>query len=171
MKKLLFLATLAAALLCSCGKEDGPKNFVTFNKDTADITVGPCGYAKENHHVGGPGYHFDSDFVLKGVSSHIFLNISASCKGKKVNLGKFDSSVAYNFEINSSSEDGYPYDIHQYNDKSDSEIGHSSLGTWFKSGTMELKDDGKVLSLDVDATRQDGRAFKMNITTDSKNFE
>lgn len=51
------------------------------------------------------------------------------------------------------------------------EIGHSSVGTWFKSGTMELKDDGKTLIFDVTGTLQDGRAFTMNITTDSKKFE
>lgn len=172
MKKLLFFATLAAALLCSCNKEGGQKNFISYGSESADIHVGPCGNMEENHHVGGPGYHFDSDFVLKGIGSHIFLNLSSTCKGKKVNLGKYNSDVAFNFEINSSAEDGYPYDIHHYNTEySDGEISHSSVGTWFKSGTMELKDDGKVLSLDVDATLQDGRAFKMNITTDSKKFE
>ena len=172
MKKLLFLATLAAALLCGCNKENEQKNYITFGSETADINVGPCGYIEEDHQVGGPGYHFDSDFLLNGVDCHIFLHISASCKGKKVNLGKYNSNVAFDFEINSSYEANYPYDVHHYNTEySGGEVGHSSVGTWFKSGTMELKDDGKVLSLDVDATLQDGRAFKMNITTDSKKFE
>lgn len=172
MKKLFFLVTLAAALLCGCNKDNGEKNFITYGNDTADINVGPCGYIAEDHQVGGPGYHFDSDFILKGVSGHLFLHISASCKGKKVDLGKYNSNVAFDFEINSDYEHDYVYDIHHYNTEySGGEVGHSSVGTWFKSGTMELKDDGKVLSLDVDATLQDGRAFKMNITTDSKKFE
>jgi hypothetical protein len=172
MKKLLFLATIATALLCSCNKENSQKNYIVYGSETADINVGPCGYIAEDHQVGGPGYHFDSDFLLGGVDCHIFLHISASCKGKKVDIGKYNSDVAFDFEINSSSESGYKYDVHHYNTEySGGEIGHSSVGTWFKSGTMELKDDGKVLSLDVDATLYDGRAFKMNITTESKKFE
>ena len=45
-------------------------------------------------------------------------------------------------------------------------MGHSSVGTWFKTGTMELKDDGTTLSLDVNATLQDGRTFKMNVRSE-----
>ena len=76
------------------------------------------------------------------------------------------------FEINSSSEDGYPYDIHHYNESNyATEISHSSVGTWFKSGTMELKDDGKTLSLDVDGVTADDRKFKCNITAKSQKFE
>lgn len=171
--KRLFLLLSIALLAVACEKDNGgEKNFISFGSDKTEINVGPCGYISEDHQVGGPGYHFDSDFTLKGVSSHIFLHISASCKGKKVDLSKFVSGVAYSFDINSSYEDGYPYDIHQYcTEYSGGEVGHSSAGTWFKSGTMELKDDGKTLSLDVNATLQDGRSFKMNITTESKNFE
>ena len=174
MKRLFILLSIAL-LAVACNKENGEnseKNFISFGSEKTAINVGPCGYISEDHQVGGPGYHFDSDFTFKNSESHIFLHISASCKGKKVDLSKTDSSFAYSFDINSSYEDGYPYDIHQYfTEYSGGEIGHSSAGTWFKSGTMELKDDGKTLSLDVNGTLQDGRSFKMNITTDSKKFE
>ena len=169
---LAVLAMSAMFLFCACNKDNADANKISFAKESADITVGPCGYIAEDHHVGGPGYHFDADFTINGVYSHIFLHISAKLKGKKVDLGKAQSEIPYSFEINSSYESGYPYDIHQYCDPSSGgEIGHSSVGTWFKSGTMSLKDDGKTLILDVDGTLQDGRAFKMNITTESKNFE
>lgn len=164
---------VAALLFTGCKKDNVDVNKISFDNETADLTIGPCGSIEEDHHLGGgAGYHFDCDFNLQGVSSHIFLHISAANKGKKVDLGKFQSEVPYTFEINSSSESGYRYDIHQYCTGSDGgEIGHSSAGTWFKSGTMELKDDGKTLVLNVNGTLQDNRAFKLNITTESKKFE
>lgn len=172
MKRVLILLAAAAMVFVGCKKENIDENKIVFGDETADITVGPCGSMAENHHVGGPGYHFDCDATIKGVSCHFFLNLSATCKGKKVNVGSYDSGVNYTFEINSSSEEGYPYDVHHYNDSNYAkEISHSSVGTWFKSGTMELKDDGKTLSLDVDAVTFDGRKFKLNITTKSQKFE
>ena len=39
MKKLLFLATLAAAILCSCNKEDGQKNYIVYGSEM--ITAKP----------------------------------------------------------------------------------------------------------------------------------
>lgn len=173
--KRLFIFLSIAFLAVACSKDNGEntgKNFISFGNDKTQIAVGPCGFLSEDHQTGGPGYHFDSDFTLNGISSHIFLHISASCKGKKADLSKFVSGIAYTFDINSSYEAGYPYDIHQYcTEFSGGEIGHSPAGTWFKSGTMELKDDGKILSLDVNGTLQDGRSFMMNITTESKKFE
>jgi len=172
MKKILLILAAAAFVLAGCKKEDTvEKNFVEFGSEKASITVGPCGYT-EMGHLGVPGYHFDVDANIKLIACHFFLNISATCKDKKVNMGKYDSSVKYTFEINSSYEDGYPFDVHHYNDDDYAkEISHSSVGTWFKSGTMELKDDGKTLSLDVDAVTMDGRNFKLNITTKSQKFE
>ena len=179
MKKLRFIAALCAIGLffASCGKEDnegnGAKNYITYGNETSSINVGPCGFVNELHMLDNmPGYHFDADFTFGEVNSHIFLNISSACKDKKVDLSRSDVSTPYTFEINSSAEAGYPYDIHQYcNSYYPDEVGHSSVGTWFKTGTMELKDDGTTLSLDVDATLQDGRTFKMNITTQSTIFE
>lgn len=169
---LAILAIGAMFLFSGCDKDNPDANKITFANETADLTVGPCGYIEEDHQVDGPGYHFDCDFTLNDIQSHIFIHVSAALKGKKVNLDKYQSQVPYSFEINSSYEAGYPYDVHQYcTEYSGGEIGHSSVGTWFKSGTMELKDDGKTLIFDVTGTLQDGRAFTMNITTDSKKFE
>ena len=180
MKKYYFLLVAALAVFAvACDNDEKTddskqKNFITYGSETANINVGPCGSMSENHVLGQgvEGYHFDSDFTIKDIESHIFLNIAAACKGKKVNLATFNENFPYSFEINSSAEANYPYDIHQYcTEYGGGELAHSSVGTWFKSGTMELKDDGKTLSLDVDATLQDGRAFKMNITTASVKFE
>ena len=170
--KTILAVCLAALLFAGCTKDNPNANKIGFGKETAAVTVGPCGYIPEDHQVGGPGYHFDSDFNLSGVDSHIFLHIAAALNGKKVDLGKYQSGIPYTFDINSSYESGYAYDIHQYcTEYSGGELGHSSAGTWFKSGTMELKDDGKTLILNVSGTLQDGRSFSLNITTDSKNFE
>lgn len=168
MKKVLFVLAAALFVFAGCQKDNLEKNKVTFGNVSADINIGACGYTDSGHL--GAGYHLDVDADLNGVNSHFFLNFNNNCKGKKINLGKYDGSVTYHFEINSSSE-GYPYDIHHYNDSDmASEISHSSVGTWFKSGTMELKDDGKEITLNVDAVTQDGRNFKLNITAKSQKF-
>ena len=172
MKKVLLMLS-AIVLFAACNKDEtGEKNKITFGNETADIVVNACGYLAENHFIGVAGYHFDADFTLNGDNCHIFTNVSATGKGKKTDLGKEQTEVGYSFEINSSSEKGYPYDIHAYcYEYSGGKLEHSSVGTWFKSGTLELKDDGKTLILNVKGTLADGRAFSMNITTESKKFE
>ena len=87
MKRLFIVLSIALlAVACNKDNENSEKNFISFGSDKTEINVGPCGFISEDHQVGGPGYHFDSDFTLKDVYSHIFLHISASCKGKKVDL-------------------------------------------------------------------------------------
>lgn len=165
--KRLFITLSIALLAIACDKEENTeKNFVSFGSEKTEVSIGACGYAEQSK-IGGPGYAFHGYFTLKGQECTAFLDFSAACKGKKINLAKADSTIPYRFEINSPA-DKYLYDIHHYNE---GEISHSSSGTWFKSGTLQVKDDGKTLSLDVNATLQDGRSFKMNITSESKKFE
>ena len=165
MKRIATLLCLAAFMAVSCTKEEPVTNSVTFGNATVDANCNYCVYMESNHHLGGaPGYHVDIDFTVENIPCHAFLNISSACKGKKVDLGKYNASTPFDFEINSTSESGYKYDIHHYNAKDAGEIGHSTAGTWFKSGTMELKDDGTTLTLKVDAKTQDGRTFKMNVS-------
>ena len=164
MKKLLILAgiCLAGILMAGCTKEEIKENKLTIGNYSSPVTVGVMLSSEMNHHVGGPGYHLDMDATLNGVSCPLFINASASCKGKKVNLGKFDSGVNYHFEINSDASAGYPFDVHQYNEPGmGSEIEHSSAGTWFKSGTMEINDDGKNISIKAEGALQDGRNFSL----------
>ena len=168
----LLMVCAAALLFAGCTKDNTETNQITFGKETTAINVGPCGLIQENHQVGGPGYHFDCDFTLQGIECHIFIHVSAALNGKKADLGSTKDHVAYSFEINSSYESHYLYDVHQYcTEYSGWDISHSSAGTWFKSGTMDLKDDGKKLVFNVNGTLEDGREFKMNITTESKKFE
>ena len=166
MKKALILLAAAAFLFASCTKDNAEKNKITFGNNTADVTIGYCAKMAMSHQVGGPGYGIDADFLINGEACHIFFHIGASAKDKKVDLGKYEAAYAYLLEINSSYESGYPFDIHQYNTEySGGEIGHSSAGTWFKSGTMELKDNGKELILNINGVLQDNRNFKLNITS------
>ena len=163
MKKLLLALAAAAFIFSGCEGDDNggsaQKNTVTFGDSTVELSVNVTAFTQESH-VGGPGYHIDADASF----GHFFLNFSESCKNKKINVGSFDQSVVYTFECNSPSENDYPFDIHHYNEGG--KIDHSSVGTWFKSGTLELKDDGKSIVLDVNAVCQDGRKFIMNITGD-----
>ena len=88
MKKVLLLIAAAAMLFASCVKENTEKNKISFGKETADLNVGFIGKSGMNHQIGGPGYHFDADFMLGGVNCHIFITVSAALKDKKVDLGK-----------------------------------------------------------------------------------
>lgn len=175
MKKYLIIISicLAGLLMASCNKEKPVENKVTFGDYTENVQVGIVGYSDMVHHVNGAGYHLDLDATINGVSCHFFISLSSSCKGKTIDLGKYDSGVVYHFEINSSAEDGYPFDIHHYNDKNftDGAIGHSSVGTWFKSGKMTLKDDGKTITFHTSGTTQDGRKFQLDVASESKKFE
>lgn len=169
MKRLFIILSIALlAIACNKEEENTEKNFISFGNEKTEVTMGACGYAEQTK-IGGPGYAFHGYFTLNNQSCTAFLDFSAACKGKKIDLAKADSNTPYRFEINSPYEASYPYDIHQYNEQG--EITHSTCGAWFKSGTLQVKDDGKTLSLDVNATLQDGRSFKMNITSESKTFE
>ena len=64
MKKLFFLATLAAALLCGCNKDDASKNSITMEGKTyTDMDVY---YRIENQHMFFLLIDIHSDIEIQG---------------------------------------------------------------------------------------------------------
>lgn len=166
MKKLLFLATLAAALLCSCTKDNPDGNYVTLGDVTVPITHAMCTVAD---HGGFNAVVMDFDGTEGNLSLHGFPRIGEECVGKKIDLSKFDSSVNYTLEINTM-DGAYPglYNLKdQGNQACWTETQRYGEGTCFKKGTMKLvKEKSGNYTLDIDGTLTDGRVYKWHIAAE-----
>ena len=166
MKKLLFLATLAAALLCSCGKDNPDGNYVKLGDVTVPITHAMCTVAD---HGGFEAVVMDFDGAEGELSIHGFPRLGPECVGKKIDLAKFDSAVNYTLEINTM--DGtWPglYNLkEQGNQACWTETQRYGEGTIFKKGTLKLtKEKSGNYTIDVDGTLNDGRVYIWHVTAE-----
>ena len=164
MKKLLFLTTLAAALLCSCGKYNPDGNYVKLGDVTVPVTRAICTVAD---HGGFEAVVMDFDGAEGELNIHGFPRLGPECVGKKIDLAKFDSAVNYTLEINTM--DGtWPglYNLkEQGNQACWTETQRYGEGTIFKKGTLKLtKEKSGNYTLDVDGTLNDGRVYIWHIT-------
>lgn len=154
MKKLFFLVTLAAALLCGCNKDNPDGNYVTLGDVTIPVTHAMCT-------VAGHGFQavvMDFDGEANGVNIHGFPRIGVECVGKKIDLSKFDSSVNYTLDINTMNG-SWPG---QMNIKD-----QGATDMVFKKGTMKLvKEKNGNYTLDINGTISDGTAYIWHITAE-----
>lgn len=155
MKKLLFLASLAAALLCSCGKDNPDGNYVTFGDVTVPVTHAMCTVSS---HAGFEAVDMDFDGEIDGLSIHGFPRIGVDCIGKNVDLSKYDGSVNYTLDINTMNS-SWPGQMN-IGDQGPTEM-------VFKKGTMTLvKEKNGNYTLDINGIVNDGAAYIWHITAE-----
>jgi hypothetical protein len=140
MKKLFFLAAVAAALLCSC-TPDGKDNTNTVKMlgktYTGVITL---------YQDGEDWVNFDQKPDIKGAQNiHGFHSFEAAAVGQIRDFAKDESPVmiAYNFNEPIDGRDHY-YPV-------------------FKSGTVRIEKLDEGYWIYIDAKDQDGKAFFMDV--------
>lgn len=172
MKIFKFLAVLCLAGLCfaSCGEKAGDEedeefvNGVIYNGVSYDIVHSAGMYMDQVGELGNkPGYRFS--FYIGSDACHCFPRLSASCKGKVIDLSKHTPSVAYSFGIN---DNEYVIDVHQTNDAEEIygilDRGKRQDNPIFKSGsTMKIDEvDGDIIFI-VDAVTINNKDLKIKL--------
>ena len=153
MKKLFFLATLAAALLCSCNKDDASNNSITMDGKTyTDMDVY---YRIENQHM---------FFLLIDIHSDIEIH----------GTGQVDTPTAFGEDLKGRSLD--------FKEGMDAAVDHGGFGygdvicMYFygdgfdynmepdKGTQVTKKIDDTHYSVKMDVTDSNGKVFKMDVT-------
>ena len=150
MKKLLFFAAIAAALLCSCTTDDASKNSITFDGKTyTDIDV----------HYRIEGWHMF--FLLVEVHADIEIH----------GAGQVDTPAAFGEDMkgrtvtfNAETLEGVGYgDVLAMSFYGD---GYDYSFDPAKGTQVTKKLDDKHYSIKMDMTGSDGKPFKMDVVAE-----